>query len=116
MTRLVYFPPPSLAMRAEYLKRLSRGLLAPDAIELAARKSEGFSFAQLRESYVLAGQFAWGRDADVEGTDLLEGMKLVVREASLVRIHAEARSVGFEQGRQPDAEAGRLWNGSPNDN
>jgi hypothetical protein len=113
--RLVYFPPPSLAMRAEYLKLLSGGSLAPDAIDLTARRSEGFSFAQLRESYVLAGQFAWERDADVERLDLLEGIKLVALEASLVRMHPEARSVGFGQSGQSGAEAGCQWNGSPND-
>jgi hypothetical protein len=89
---------PSLALRRVYLERLCASV-PEEAIGQAAARSDGFSFAQLREAYILAGQRAFRRGSDeVEGTDLLEGVALLTREVDDVTVRTEGRAVGFNGG------------------
>jgi len=45
-------------MRASYFKRRVPSLRT-DSLERLAEASEGFSYTQLREAYIIAGQRAW---------------------------------------------------------
>jgi hypothetical protein len=73
--RVVSFQPPSTDLRRQYLSNLTDGLLDDGGIEGAAKQSEGFSFAQIREAYVLAGQCAFQRGDDkVLADDVMQGI------------------------------------------
>jgi len=53
--RVVPFRPPDRDLSAYYLHRLSRGRLKVQELRSAAPEADEFSFAQLRESYIMAG-------------------------------------------------------------
>ena len=90
--RLAFFPAPSPPQRSEYLRLLAGNSIAGDTIHLAARDSEGLSFAQVREAYILAGQSAYSRAGEIDREDLLDGVRQVRDEAKSVRGRAP---VGF---------------------
>jgi hypothetical protein len=94
--RAVPFRPPSGELRREYLRRLSHRTLDPETLALAGVQTEGFSFAQVREAYIVGGQFAFqrGRDA-IDRDDLLEGIRRVRGEGHAVGERADGRVVGF---------------------
>ena len=48
--------------------------LAEDSLGEAVKESEGFSFAQLRESYIMAAQAAFSDNREITGNDLLSGI------------------------------------------
>ena len=55
----------------EFMSASSQGVIEPNlAQERAVADSDGFSFAQLREAYILAAQYAYERDQDVTPEDL----------------------------------------------
>jgi ATPase family associated with various cellular activities (AAA)/Ankyrin repeats (many copies)/Ankyrin repeats (3 copies) len=58
--RVIPFRPPDNDLRAGYLHLLTRGRLTLQELRAAVLESDGFSFAQLRESYIIAGQLAFG--------------------------------------------------------
>jgi hypothetical protein len=71
--RVVHFPNPNYELRKAYF--LSRKYeLASGAIDRVAQASKGFSFAQLREVYIIAGQQAFERQDNILETDLLMGI------------------------------------------
>lgn len=95
--RSVFFAPPTEALRADYLARLGNRTLDHETIEWAAKHSDGFSFAQVRESYILAGQLAFERgDEEVAGQDLRQAVTLIAGESHTLRDRASGRSAGFE--------------------
>jgi hypothetical protein len=71
--RVVHFPNPCSDLRQQYLQRLNPGLPARQ-LKLSVEDSEGFSFAQLREVHVIAGQRAFERTGDIGEGDLLMGI------------------------------------------
>lgn len=73
------------------------------ALSQAAVKSRGFSFAQLRESVILAAQFADERKAEIKGVDLLRGIE-VLRE-TMVRGSTYSNRAGFGPEDAEDDEA-----------
>ena len=73
------------------------------ALSQAVANSRGFSFAQLRETVILAAQFADERKAEVEGSDLLRGVD-VLRE-TMVRGSAFSNRAGFVPTAAEDGEA-----------
>jgi SpoVK/Ycf46/Vps4 family AAA+-type ATPase len=75
--RVVQFPLPDAPLRLRYLSRLCEraGDLTP-----IVRKTERFSFAQLREVWILACQNACVRDGDVTLPDLEAALAQVKRE------------------------------------
>lgn len=94
--QIVPFPPPDLTLRQEYLRRLSQAPWNETTLASAAREAEGFSFAHLRESYILAAQLAFERgEADIRAGDLLEGIRLVKAEAQTAGSRIDGRGVGF---------------------
>jgi len=70
--RTVFFGAPDPPMRASYFNQRVPSL--PTAsLETLAKASDGFSFAQLREAYIIAGQRAFIAQRDIALDDLLEG-------------------------------------------
>lgn len=45
--------------------------------ETVLRESEGFSFAQLQEAFILAGQQAFSRRTDIDENDLMYGIQML---------------------------------------
>lgn len=94
--RTVPFRPPTADLRREYLRRLGGGSFDEQTLTWAANETDGFSFAQLREGYILAGQFSFGRsDEAIRADDLLEGIRLVRVDAQMVSSRLDGRGVGF---------------------
>jgi ATPase family associated with various cellular activities (AAA) len=94
--RVVPFEPPTGELRRVYLSKLASGLLDPEGIAAAAQQSDGLSFAQIREAYILAGQFAFQRgDERIHSEDLLEGTAAVRDGATGVSGRLGARAAGF---------------------
>jgi len=94
--RVVPFHAPSLPLRVEYFRKLAVAIFDEKAIEVAAETSEGFSFAQLREAYILAGQIAFQRnDKQIRGVDLLEGVMGVRGSANGMEGRLGERGTGF---------------------
>ncbi len=68
--RVVGFANPTRELRVRYFEKLVADL-GQEAIAECANASEGFSFAQLQESYILAGQFAFDEERPIIGADIL---------------------------------------------
>jgi hypothetical protein len=95
--RVVPFKPPSVELRHEYLRRLGHGTLDDTALAEAALQCDGFSFAQVREGYILAGQFAYQRGSETIGAaDLLRGEACVRGDGAALGSRINGRAVGFE--------------------
>ena len=67
--RVVHFANPSAALRRQYFQRMHHGLSSID-LDDAVLQSDGFSFAFLREAYILAGQRAFEDCRDIRVEDL----------------------------------------------
>ncbi len=89
--RVVHFPNPSEALRREYFCRM-HPQLATD-LDSVASDSEGFSFAQLREAYIMAGQLAFEGNREICTTDLSSGVRSL-RETSQISSKRNSRA-GF---------------------
>ncbi len=94
--RVIPFRPPDSDLRADYLHRLTRGTFDNEAMKAVAAMSDGLSFAQLRESYILAGQLAFALGSDVCPDHLNEGVATVRHQVTQVKREAN-RSLGFEE-------------------
>jgi SpoVK/Ycf46/Vps4 family AAA+-type ATPase len=73
--RVVQFRNPDAALRREYYRRLSP-VLKGDKFELAIEQTEGFSFAQLRETYILGAQSSFEHGQEITVRDVLEAIEL----------------------------------------
>jgi len=74
--RVVAIPAPDLQLRLRYFRKFNP-YLDEESIFRVAEDSDGFSFAQLKEVYILAGQMAFVRNTEVTGNDLLEGVRVL---------------------------------------
>jgi ATP-dependent 26S proteasome regulatory subunit len=90
--RVVHFPNPSAVLRREYFCRMHEQFLAAD-LDLIVSDSEGFSFAQLRESYIMAGQLAFEGNREICMSDLSAGVQSL-RETSQLSTK-RGRRAGF---------------------
>ena len=94
--RVVAFYPPSLPLRFEYFRKIAAAIRGEDAIRRAAEESDGFSFAQLREAYILAGQMAFERnDEEIRGEDLVESVRRLGNSANGASGQLSGRDAGF---------------------
>jgi ATP-dependent 26S proteasome regulatory subunit len=93
--RVAQFAAPTPELRQSYLSRLSAGKLDAPAAASAAAAMDHFSFAQVREAYILAGQFAFDRDQDVTSDDLVQAAHQMRREGQRLGARADGRGVGF---------------------
>ena len=73
--RVARFAAPTEGLRQTYLVRLSIGRLDGPAAADAAAAMDRFSFAQVREAYILAGQSAFDRGDDVTPVDLVQAAR-----------------------------------------
>jgi hypothetical protein len=78
--RVVQFRNPDPDLRREYYQRLSP-VLSGEQFEIAIEKTEGFSFAQLRETYILGAQSAYEHGREIEVEDVIEAIELHVAGA-----------------------------------
>lgn len=93
--RLIPFKPPTQPLRLEYLMKVSGGCLDSGGAAAAAVESDRFSFAQLREAYVTAGQIAFSRGGDVTNQDLIAGIGRVKEECRLAATKVDNSQLGF---------------------
>jgi hypothetical protein len=91
--RVVLFPNPTSELRLLYLRRLNSQLKESE-LQAAIDLSEGFSFAQLREAYILAGQMAYERETEIDPEDILSAVQTLRRGFAVVRQRRDA--AGFE--------------------
>jgi hypothetical protein len=73
--RVVQFRNPDADLRRQYYRRLSP-TLAGEQFEIAIENTEGFSFAQLRETYILGAQSAFEHGSEVGIADVVEAIEL----------------------------------------
>jgi hypothetical protein len=73
--RVVQFRNPDADLRRQYYRRLSP-VLTGEQFEIAIEKTEGFSFAQLRETYILGAQSAFEHGRDIGLSDVIEAIEL----------------------------------------
>jgi ATP-dependent 26S proteasome regulatory subunit len=93
--RVVHFPNPSPELRQEYFRRIDPTFGSAKLKELAL-KSSGLSFAQLREAYIMAGQYAFERKGEITREDLLSGIASL-RESAVTGSRRNG-SAGFQTG------------------
>ena len=95
--RVLACRPPTPDLRLEYPRRLAEPV--PDGRMLAriAAEMDDFSYAQVRETFILAGQLAFseGRD-DIGAEDLKPALALVRGEQRVVVSRGDDRNNGFE--------------------
>lgn len=80
--RVVHFPNPGPPLRVKYFSHMNSAFRISE-IEPSVLASDGFSFVQLREAYVIAAQAAFQRNDDICAADLLEGIRRL-RQTMLV--------------------------------
>lgn len=73
------FRNPDADLRREYYRRLTP-TLDGEQFEIAIEKTEGFSFAQLRETYILGAQAAFEHGREVSVADVIEAVHFKRRE------------------------------------
>jgi SpoVK/Ycf46/Vps4 family AAA+-type ATPase len=74
--RVIEFGNPSEKLRAKYLQSFCPELTGED-LDICAVASEGLSFAQLRESYILAAQTAYEANRNVIPDDISSAIALL---------------------------------------
>jgi hypothetical protein len=90
--RVVEFPDPDCQLRATYLRKFIPNL-AEEELQNLADSSAGFSFAQLREVYILAGQHAYQRNREIAAWDLTQAIHIL--QESTVAATERRRAAGF---------------------
>jgi ATPase family associated with various cellular activities (AAA) len=73
--RVVQFRDPDPDLRRQYYRRLSP-VLSGEQFEIVITQTEGFSFAQLRETYILGAQAAFEHGREVGIADVIEAIDL----------------------------------------
>jgi ATP-dependent Zn protease len=95
--RVVHFRNPDADLRREYYRRLSP-ILIGEQFELAIQQTEGFSFAQLRETYIMGAQSAFENGREVGVADVIEAIEL--QAAGAQDLKTSVAAPGFV--RQPE--------------
>lgn len=90
--RVVHFPNPTGELRRQYFQKMAPEI-APDALDQPISASGGLSFAQLRETFILAAQFALHRNEDVTANDLILGIQTLRQTMAEGSMHNQ--SAGF---------------------
>jgi hypothetical protein len=71
--QVVGFANPTKDLRVRYFQKLCADMDSA-SIDACADAGEGFSFAQLQESYILAGQFAFDEQRSITPEDILSAI------------------------------------------
>jgi hypothetical protein len=98
--RVVQFRNPNADLRREYYLRLSP-VLTGDQFETAIEQTEGFSFAQLRETYILGSQSAFEHGRKVGVADVIEAIEL--QAAGAQDLKTSVGAPGFVRRTEPSA-------------
>ena len=98
--RVVQYRNPDADLRRQYYLRLS-SVLTGEQFEIAIEKTEGFSFAQLRETYILGSQSAFEHGRDVGVADVIEAIDL--QAAGAQDLKTSVGAPGFVQHTEPSA-------------
>jgi hypothetical protein len=98
--RVVQFRNPDADLRRQYYQRLSP-ILAGEQFEVAVEKTEGFSFAQLRETYILGAQSAFEHGREIGVGDVIEAVEL--QAAGAHDLKASVAASGFVRRPEPSA-------------
>ena len=102
--RVVALPAPDRQLRLRYFRKFNPDL-NDEALLRGVEDSDGLSFAQLKEVYILAGQRAFEGNADVTGNDPLEGIRVLRDGMALVSNHK--LKVGFGESSFEESKADR---------
>ena len=100
--RVVAFPPPEAELRTRYFAKFNSHLLEEN-LETVAKESEGLSFAQLREIYILAGQYAFERNDRIRVSDLLKGIRTL--QEGMTFVSKPRRKVGFVESASTEVDS-----------
>ena len=90
--RVVQFRNPDADLRREYYRWLSPTLTG-EPFEIAIEQTEGFSFAQLRETYILGSQSAFEHGRGVGVADVIEAIEL--QTAGALELKTSVSASGF---------------------
>jgi hypothetical protein len=97
--RVIYFADPDFQLRQAYFRRMHPAF-ETISLEEVASESEMFSFAQLREVYITAGQRAFERKDEIKEGDLLWGIRSLrqstladAKRSNLTGFHAAAPQI-----------------------
>jgi len=97
--RVVQFRNPDANLRREYYRRLIP-TLDGEQFEIAIEKTEGFSFAQLRETYILGAQSAFEQGRrEVMVEDVIEAIEL--QAAGAYDLKTSVATSGFVRDPEP---------------
>jgi hypothetical protein len=89
-------------LRREYYKRLNP-IHAGERFDSVIQKTKGFSFAQLRETYILGSQSAFEQGREIALPDVIEAVEL--QAAGAHEVKALGSALGFV--RSPERAARR---------
>jgi hypothetical protein len=98
--RVVQFRNPDADLRRQYYLRLSP-ILTGQEFETAIEKTEGFSFAQLRETYILGAQSAFEHGREITVEDVIEAID--VQAAGAQDLKTSVVAPGFVRHSEPAA-------------
>lgn len=93
--RVVGFQNPYAELRQSYLRQLYKPLANEDLTE-CIRATAGFSFAQLREAYILAGQFALEEGGEINARRLTQAAR-TLGETMMLADRKWNSPVGFRE-------------------
>jgi hypothetical protein len=98
--RVVQFRNPDADLRRQYYRRLSQ-TLDGEQFEIAIEQTEGFSFAQLRETYILGAQSAFEHGREITVADVIEAIEL--QAAGAYDLKTSVAASGFVRHPEPSA-------------
>ena len=75
-------------------------MLDPESLEAVVGEAEGLSFAQLRESYIFAGQLAFDSHSMVGIKQLRAGVHASRQQMTAVKSAGTSARTGFDAGRE----------------
>jgi ATPase family protein associated with various cellular activities (AAA) len=98
--RVVQYRNPDAELRRQYYLRLSPALTG-EQFEIAIEQTEGFSFAQLRETFILGAQSAFEHGRDIKVADVVEAIEL--QAAGAQDLKTSVAAPGFLRHTEPSA-------------
>jgi AAA+ superfamily predicted ATPase len=96
--RVVQYRNPDAELRRQYYLRLSPALTG-EQFEIAIEQTEGFSFAQLRETFILGAQSAFEHGRDIKVADVVEAIEL--QAAGAQDLKTSVAAPGFVRHTEP---------------
>jgi hypothetical protein len=98
--RVMELKRPSADLRNAYIQKHLDGNCDTSVLERMIQLSAGFSFAQLREAYILAGQLAYDRSGVVTETEMLESIEQLSSAGTRSKANGVyKKDVGFDSDR-----------------